>query len=94
MLRGLTARQFAEWMAYAELEPFDERRGDYRAAQVVTALANINRDAKRTPTPYKIEDFLLDFDGERRKPKQTWQDHKRILTAIANAFSRIPDEGC
>ena len=41
MLRGMTVRQFCEWRAYADAEPFDETRGDLRAAQIVATLINL-----------------------------------------------------
>jgi len=44
----------SEWELYEELEPFGERRADYRAASIchVIAMANGAKDAK-------LEDFLL-----------------------------------
>lgn len=88
----MTPRQFAEWLEYERLEPFGDRRADYRAALIAMMLANINRDTKRRPTPWKLEDFLL-ANGEgaeapRGKRKQTWQEQLAIAKAIATAFNR------
>ena len=46
MLRSLTGDQFWEWMAYEELEPFGELRDDYRMANTMQLLANLQRDPK------------------------------------------------
>jgi len=80
MLRSITLSQFFEWMVYSELEPFDEVRADYRTAQVVQTLINMNRDTKRHPNPVPINECVLPFgDTELPKPqKQTWQEQKMI----------------
>ena len=84
MLRSLTAKQFMEWEHYAQLEPFNELRQDYRIASIVTMLANVNRDPKKPA--YKLEDFVLKF--EQVPTKQTWQEKLSIAHAIAVAYSR------
>jgi hypothetical protein len=88
MLRRMTATQLQEWMEYAALEPFDETRSDYRAASVVAAIVNMNRDTKKHPKPIPIEDFLLKFGEEARpaKRKQTWQDQKALVQAFMAAW--------
>jgi len=90
MLRSVTAAQLIEWMQYDILEPFGEWRDDWRSAEIVTMLANINRDAKKRKEPYKVTDFLTRF-GERSeeelKPRQTVKDQVRIAKLIAAAFN-------
>lgn len=56
MLAGMTVQQFAEWRAYADLEPFDETRGDLRAASIVATLINLHRRRKVKPS-----DVVLQF---------------------------------
>ena len=60
MLRSLTAKQLQEWLAYAKLEPFDEKRADYRAAQIaqMVLLVNLAKGAK-VPT---MDELLLKFE--------------------------------
>lgn len=62
----MSSEELAEWMAYERLEPFGETRADIRTALVCSTLANINRDKK--VKPYKIQDFMLDFDSVWSKP--------------------------
>lgn len=64
MLRGITHRQFEEWRAFMDLEPFDEERADARSAQVVQAVYNVNR--KRGTPPVKLEDCLLTFGAQAK----------------------------
>lgn len=87
MLREMSAKQFREWEIYAELEPFSEKRADYRAASIVQMLANVNRSSKRSP--YKLEDFVLKFDQESKetKPDKSWQEMKSSMMMWALAAS-------
>lgn len=85
MLRGLSARQFAEWQAYEAVEPFDETRMDARFSALMTLLANINRDPKRQPFTEADFRFLFGDAAEVVKPK-TWQQMKAICYAYKDAF--------
>jgi hypothetical protein len=90
MLAQISARQFAEWKAYAELEPFDERRADYRSADVVRTLLNLfARDKGGRAFP--IEDCMLRFGDDAKRqsidPKKAQAEVRqamRILMAIHN----------
>ena len=86
MLREITWQQFVEWSMYAEVEPFDELRMDYRFASIVQALYNINRDPKRHKQPFPITEFLLKFGAAEAKPAQTWQQQKAIAQALFKAW--------
>ena len=90
MLRSITLSQFYEWMTFAEFEPFDEARDDYRTAQIVQTLINMNRDTKRHPEPIPINDCLLVFgDAIVEKPKkQTWQEQKMIAMMYVAAANK------
>ena len=97
MLRRMPAKQFLAWQAYASVEPFGQDRADYRAASVVAAIYNVNRDTKKQRKPWPISDFKLQFGddeegevtkGETKpgpKRRQTWQEQKSILMAFAAA---------
>ena len=82
MLRSLTAAQFQEWLAYASVEPFDEVRGDLRAAQIVQMLLAVNMDQKKHKLP-GLDELLLQFEDVPRKPKQTWQEQKFMAMMLA-----------
>jgi hypothetical protein len=91
MLRELSFGQFLEWMAYSQLEPFDERRADARAASICSLLANIHRDPKKRSKPFELTDFLLAFDKDdqiaAQPQRQTWQQQKMIAQMIAIAYN-------
>lgn len=88
MLREISWRKFLRWYAYEQLEPFGERRADYRAASIVTMLANVNRDPKKG-RPFKIDDFVLSFDApvSVTKRQQSLEFQKKVLEAIALAYT-------
>jgi hypothetical protein len=81
MLKGMTVSQFREWMAYGELEPFDEVRSDIRTAQVVQALLNtVGRGNRRKA--YPLEDCLLKFGREPEPDLTPDQRRKQIQDAM------------
>lgn len=63
LLARVDSRELTEWMAYAELEPFGERRADVRAAEIAWVMANLWRG--KNQKPYELEDFLLAAGPER-----------------------------
>jgi hypothetical protein len=68
MLSEITSRQFAEWMAYAQLEPFGEERDDLRMGIVASTIANANRG--KGQKAYKPTDFIPDFEPETEEQAQ------------------------
>jgi len=87
MLRGLTARQFMEWRAYADLEPFDEERADLRAASIVQAIFNSPR---RKKDRLKLKDCLLAFgdDAEPIPPEKTRAGIEQALDLCMLIFNQ------
>ena len=55
----MDAREFAEWMAYYELDPFGEERADLRAGIIASTFANANLGKGRKP--YAPSDFMPQF---------------------------------
>ena len=62
MLAEMTSAQFAEWMAYAQLEPWGEERADLRAGIIASTMANSMRSKKGKP--FKPQDFMPKFEPE------------------------------
>ncbi len=63
MLSQISVRQFEEWRAYADLEPWDEGRADLRAASIVRELRQLfASDGGRRV--WKLDDCLLVFGGD------------------------------
>jgi hypothetical protein len=84
----MSALEFAEWMAYYSLEPFGERRADYRSAQIVQMIANVNRTRGE---PYPLSDFLPDeiaaeAEELEDEPEENWQAQIRVAEMITAAY--------
>jgi hypothetical protein len=81
MLKGMSAVQFREWIAYGELEPFDEIRSDLRTAQVVQTLLDIFARGKRKKG-YPLKDCLLKFGVEPEPELSPEERRKQIADAM------------
>lgn len=70
LLASMSSSQFAEWMAFASVEPFGEIRQELRHGQHLSLVANINRDAEKRKEPFSAADFMNYVDlPEERKPE-------------------------
>lgn len=88
MLEGIPSTMLTEWMAYYCIEPFGEYRADYRAGLISSVIAEVNRNPKKQKRPFRVRDFIPRFGIEKGGPKekQTVEQQKSILYAIASAF--------
>jgi hypothetical protein len=59
----MSSREFAEWVAYAGIEPFGETRADIRIATVAALLAEANRDRKQRRKAFSVGEFVALFRG-------------------------------
>ncbi len=59
------------WRAFYQLEPFGSLIDDQRHGVAVATLANINRNAKSHPEPYRADDFISwrRFDQVSNEPE-------------------------
>lgn len=56
MLEVLDSRQIAEWIAYYSIEPFGEHAAYWRAGQIASTIANVNRPKGKRA--FTVEDFM------------------------------------
>ena len=54
-------REYVDWVALWQIEPWGDARGDMQAALVATLLANAHRDRKKRQKPYEPQDFMPKF---------------------------------
>lgn len=89
----MTSVQLQEWMTFGQLEPFDEERNDSRLGMVLHALYNINRDRKKKPRPFTLEECTPKFGdcpapgskGAQAAPKKDWRWMKMFARAMAES---------
>lgn len=72
MLASIPGQLFAEWMAYAELEPFGEERADLRMAIETASLGNIIYQVwtGKREAIFKAEDFMPKFEKQEPISKE------------------------
>jgi hypothetical protein len=70
-------------MAYASIEPFGEERADVRAGIIASVIANVNRDRKKRPEPFSVQDFMPFIERTPEPPEDV--SHK-----LLRAFAQFP----
>lgn len=78
----MTAREFAEWLAYYQIHPFGPERDDQRIGTLVSALVNVHR--KKGSKALTWRNVFPPYTD--RKPTRTWQDLLGKTAAIVAAF--------
>lgn len=80
-----------EWKLLERVDPFGEKREDYRNAHLCAQLANLM--APRKGQPYRAEDFLLEFkDATQVAEEQTQEQIEAMIktwVAAANIQARL-----
>lgn len=54
-------REFLEWVAFYQIEPWGDVRGDMQTALLAGLTANIHRDRKKQSKAFTPADFMPDF---------------------------------
>jgi len=80
MLAEISAKLFAEWMAYFRIEPFGQLRGDLQAGIVAAQVFNAWRD--RHQKPAGPNDYELKFGEDERPRKQTPAEMRKVLESL------------
>ncbi|MCP4475381.1 MAG: DUF4035 domain-containing protein [Gammaproteobacteria bacterium] len=86
LLPYMSSKQLREAEIYYSMDPYGEKQGYRQAASVCSVIANVNRDSKRKPIPYKTEDFMPQFGGRKNK-KQTVNEMNKILFGMSKKGS-------
>lgn len=80
----MSAAEFAEWMAFYEIEPFGWQADFSGHAQTAATIANVNRS--KDTKPYKVSDFM----PKEPQPPQTSAHMKHFANMMAIAgFGKI-----
>lgn len=86
----ISSRDFAEYWAHFELEPWGLEREDLRAGIVASTIANANRNAKKHPKPYTADQFtpvvpvLADLDEDDADEDDIAEHARRIDELMAS----------
>jgi hypothetical protein len=83
LLNELSGRQLREWEVYYHTKPFGSQLGFYQSGIIASVLANVNRDSKKSPTPFKAEDFMPMAYRMDKPKKQGVELMKALLDGIS-----------
>lgn len=78
MLTAMGAATFQEWQIYYGIEPFGEYRSELRHGQQMAMIANLNRDTKTNPEPFKAIDFMNFVESPKEKQLTPEEEFERI----------------
>ncbi|MDR6447485.1 hypothetical protein J2794_003601 [Paraburkholderia terricola] len=65
----VSSAEFADWLAYHQIEPFGSQMDDLRAGAVAAAIYNVNRNTEKRPQPFGPSDVIPWLDGLSPKPE-------------------------
>jgi len=82
----IDSREFAQWQAFGQIEPFGEVRDDMRAAMIACTIANVFRGKNKAA--YQLDRFMLKFNMSSTKNRQSPDDMKSMLFAFAREHNR------
>ena len=86
MLSVMPQRVYREWLAYAETDPWDEERADWRAAMIAHTMASLWRGKKgRKP---KFKDFMPQFKQaiQPKTPQHALNAMKNLVVAFGGSI--------
>lgn len=81
----MDSREFAEWIAYDQIEPFGESRQDQRAGVIASAIVNQHR--KKGSKAVEWDRFFPPY--EKRKPNTDWRD---LLSKVVGLTHQLGGE--
>lgn len=84
----MSSREFAEWRAFDQLDPFGQERGDLRNAILCQLIANALTVKGKKPS---VDDFMPKF--EKAHAKQTDEQMHETLMAWATQTNALRKSG-
>lgn len=86
LLKSLSYKQLREWQAYAQIEPFGEKRADLRIAQLCSIVANMIPKEKGSSKTYEPADFMPEFfETEIEKRRKKREKGEAMMRKFRNA---------
>ena len=88
MLSSISVSQFYEWMAFAELEPFEEARQDLRIEKLMAVLTTAITGRKQDPKLFRFGFGDMPHPEEQPTPQAPWQTLKMVAKMFVAASRR------
>lgn len=81
---AMSSREFAEWIAFAQLHPFGEARADLRMGILAALTANIHRNPDESDA-FTAEQFMPQF----QKPPAGEPEDEEPATHVMDVAAKI-----
>ena len=87
----MSSREFAEWMAFFEIQPFGERRADFRNASLMALVSNVMTRTKDSDPVKTPGDFMPDFERalDEYEAQEEIPAHVQLWQKIKSRFSGL-----
>lgn len=86
------SREFCDWIAYRQINPWGLERGDMRAAQICLTL--VNMWSSKGITRPSLSDYMLKFEKGEKPKAQSEQTIEKTLRLAANLHNeRLKSDG-
>lgn len=85
LLRDMSPRTLGMWLALAEIDPWDENRGDLRAGEIAAVVANA-AGAKRSDGGFFEAGDFTRYDKFQRDPDELRREHDEKVAAALRAW--------
>lgn len=88
--RRVSSREFSEWIALADIEPWGERRNDWQVALLASTIVNIFRgqdDTAAEPSEYLVYQLFDEAREAALAPEEEQQE--ALADKIMAAFMRF-----
>lgn len=96
--QSLTYKEFREWCAFYQIEPWGDYRADLRAGIIASTVRNFNAWRANEPQEWEPIDFMPYVDQRFREgqestvvPEQSLTDEELAIWADAALFGIAPD---
>ncbi len=77
-------KEFVEWMAFYQSEPFGEEANYLRAGIVASTIANCNRGEKQEP--FSATDFMPFYNGAKPLAEPLYDPNPEAQSTLLEAF--------
>lgn len=87
----MSSQEFAEWMAFFQLQPFGEWRSDFRNANLMALITNVMTRSKDSDPVKPAQDFMPDFVKALDEAEEQEQipEHERLWQKIKSRLGRL-----
>lgn len=79
--QSISMSELRLWAAYDRISPIGDERGDFRAAQVVAAVHNAQRDPKSQPLD--LNDLVIQWGASGEGPEESLNGLESWLDEMA-----------